>query len=226
MIEDCKKAAPILLVWLTTSTIIYLQLYWSEFSINPFDYISITEVINYTGSYLMAAAALAVLIGILEFIFPSCLTDKSFKNDTFAIRALLALTLITGAVSLFLPKYWPDTTFIFYAVTPVIARWGARTKAAKEIVNNQALRLSFLIAVVVTPYYAISTAGENSSKIKNDQAKTVKLSGIEKFNGNNVIVVGRLGDYTFIKQQGFPMIHAVLSQEIKSIEFADSTVGG
>lgn len=226
MIEDCKKAAPILLVWLTTSTIIYLQLYWSEFSISPFDYISIAEVINYTGSYLMVAAALAVLIGILEFMFPSDLTEKRFKNDALAIRSLLALTLITGAVSLYLPKYWPDTAFIFYAVTPLVAGWGARTTPAKELINNQALRLSLLVAVVVSPYYAISSASENSSKIKNDHVKTVKLSGIEKFNGNNVIVVGRLGAYTFIKKPGSPIIHAVLSQEIKSIEFADSTVGG
>jgi len=223
MVGDFKKAFPVILAWLSTSTVIYLQLYWFQFSINPFDYIFFTEVINYVGNYLLIVATLPTLIGIVEFIFPNRSIEMNYQNDASIIRVLVAVTFFCGALSLFLPKYWFGATFIYYAMAPVTANWAARTKYAKQFIKNQALRISVLLVMVLSPYCAISTAIENSLEVKSDKAKTVKLSGVESFNEKSVIIVGRLGEYTFVKTPESSVIHAILSQEIKSIEFSSVT---
>lgn len=51
MIDDLKSAVPLLIAWLGASTIIFLYIYWSQFGIDPFAYISFSEVLSYTGQY-------------------------------------------------------------------------------------------------------------------------------------------------------------------------------
>tara|TARA_R110000782_G_scaffold270344_1_gene370430 strand:- start:340 stop:1014 length:675 start_codon:yes stop_codon:yes gene_type:complete len=224
MIEDCKRVAPILLIWLGVSTVVYLHLYWSRFGIDPFGYISFYEVLNYTGQFFLVAAGSAVAIGILELLFPSIESRKYLESDTDIIRLAVGLALLVGIASFFLKENFPSIVFLYFTIAPVLATWVSRTDIAKEYVTNGPIRIACLIFIFAAPYSALSLSQERASEILNDKASKkvfVKMTGsaLEK----ELVLVGRLGEFTFLKEIGASKVVGYSSAQIEHIGYTSES---
>lgn len=221
MFEDCKKFSPILFVWLAASTIIYLFIFWSRFGVNPVDYISVGELINYAGQYFFVAAGVSIFIGGFELIFPKCVENKNYGSDLFVIRLSLSLITMLGWLSIYFKDSYPAISALFYAPLLTVSWWLSTTEVAKQYIPTHAVRLSALIFIFLSPYFAISESLTKSNNILHEiNVKKACLHGIEEFPVHEVIYIGRLGEYIFYKKIGSQSIFEIKLDEIKYKEYA------
>lgn len=220
MIEDCKKAAPILIVWLGVSTIVYLYIYWSYFGVDPFGYVSFYEVLNYTGQYFLVAAGTAVAIGILETIFPGDDSKKYLESDKSIIRLVVAAALLIAIASVYLKNYWPSIAYLYYATAPVLAVWVSRTEMMKKYISNQPIRIACLIFIFVSPFSAVTESQRKAIEILHEESPQIINVRSEALPLNKQFTnIGKLGGWTFLKEIGVPKIYSVRTDEIKYIEY-------
>lgn len=220
MVDDLKKVTPLLIAWLGASITLYLYIYWSRFDVDPFAYISLSEVLNYTGPYFFVAAAIAIVIGISEFIIPNRKHSKSIGDDVTPIRVVIAVAISEGFISIYFRDKWPPLNFFYYSTVFVLAAWIARSELVYKYISNHAIRITCLIFVFVSPYAAIYSAIDGSENVlKEVSSKRVYVHGAEMRADKPFIYVGRLGGYTFLKEIGSYRMYQIRSDDIQYFEY-------
>ena len=163
-------------------------------------------------------------IGILELLFPSIESRKYLESDTDIIRLAVGLALLVGIASFFLKENFPSIVFLYFTIAPVLATWVSRTDIAKEYVTNGPIRIACLIFIFAAPYSALSLSQERASEILNDKASKkvfVKMTGsaLEK----ELVLVGRLGEFTFLKEIGASKVVGYSSAQIEHIGYTSES---
>lgn len=220
MIDDLKKTSPLLIAWLGASTIIYLYIYWSNFGVDPFTYISFSEVLNYTGQYFLVAAGTAIAIGITELIFPNKIYSKYIDDDAILIRVVFAVAIVLGFLSIYLRDEWPPVNYLYYSTAPVLAAWVSRSELVAKYISSQSIRITCLIFVFATPYAAIDFAIDRSEDVfKEVSSKKVYVHVAGMRTDIPFMYVGKLGGYIFLKEIGSQKIYQIRSEEIRYFEY-------
>lgn len=221
MIKDIKNVSPFLFVWLAASSLIYLFIFWSRFNINPVEYISIAEVVNYAGHFFFLAMAVPLAIGIFELIFPSeDWQSRKYGDDPSVIRWSLFLIFSTGGLSIYIKDRYPALSAGFYTPLILTASWISTTDIAKRYIPTYVVRLTVLIFLCLSPYYAITESLKKSESVINEKdVRRLHLYGVDQLLLKELIYVGRLGNYLFYKECGSKKIFEVKADSITFQEY-------
>ena len=227
MIEEYKKIASITIPYTLLCAFLNLYFYWSNFQIQPFKYISLSEAISHAVPFLILSAFMLMPVIFLEFIRPSKhANNPGGEDDPKYIKLLISIPLTINILTILLAttsiNFWPSLLFGMIAgILPGTVSL-SHTKPLTENFNAASSRLFVCLVICCLPAISVMQAIIERTEATNE-SKLHYIVGSDLADGlepptKKLIYIGQLADYVFLVRENEKQIVQYRLSDLKRLE--------
>ncbi len=204
MFEEYKKITSIVVPYAVFCAFLNLYYYWKPFGIQPFEFISVSEALAYSVSFIIFAGFMLMPVLLIEILKPSNYEHGDENNQNKIFIFLVSLTIIlNGAIIIIAELNTALTMTVLYAIVCGVLPGAINLSYSPKLIEH------FPSGITRTFLCLILCCLPGASVIHSIEARTGILEktnyqymhGTDFKNGlenAEVIYIGHLGKYIFV----------------------------
>jgi hypothetical protein len=221
-IREIKQAAPYIAVYATFWGCTYLFGFWSTFNINPFQYISTSEIITHVVKVLYQPFIMVLFILLIEWLFFSKEEELDHTNELKDFRSRIIMVAVIAGVVL----YFATSSEALYAaaisVIMTLVRPLSYADIFKSSFSSKPVRTAMAALTISIPLFSVLSAHTDAQNIINKKGSLNMIRRPSETCAKGCILIGKIGEYFSVRGANGKTI-MLKTEEMKTFEIYEGT---
>lgn len=192
-LDELRQFGPIVALYALTCTLAGKWIFWLSFSINPFPYLGVSDLLPLSADTLLVCTIYALFILTLHSLGTPEVKRERNWHRVLQFRAVVAIILIPMGVYFALDTAWlhlPAILISTWLITPLI-----HSQIISDSFSSIAIKTTVAFLVVTIPTITITSAYQDARNIKATKGQQTIIKRPTGMCSTGCILIGRIGSY-------------------------------
>lgn len=218
-LDELRQFGPIVALYALTCALAGKWLFWMSFSINPFPYLGVSDVLPLSADTLLVCTIYALFILILHALGTTESKRERNWHLVLQFRATVAIILIPIGIYYALDTAWlhaPAILISTWLITPLI-----HSRILSESFSSIAIKATVAFLVVTIPTITITSSYQDARNIKAAKGRQTMIKRPTGVCSTGCILIGRIGSYFSVMGRN-GKVFMLATDQMKTFEIYNS----